>query len=74
MQVEVVVKYMQTNFGGRSFSRFGDLAPFCLPSKRPKFPFRPWTIAHGSQKIESAQKIHASRGCCEMHANQFWWA
>ena len=23
--------------------------------------------------MESAQRIHASRGWCEMHANQFWW-
>ena len=28
----------------------------------------------GVKKIESAQKIHASRGIFEMHANQFWWA
>ena len=28
--------------------------------------YSPW-----DQKIESAQKIHASRGCCEMHGNQF---
>ena len=35
---------------------------FRLPSKWPKSPFRPWTIVHGGQKIESAQKIHASRG------------
>ena len=35
---------------------------FHLPSKWPKFPFGPWTIVHGGQKIESAQKIHASRG------------
>ena len=73
MQVEVDVKCMQTNFGGCSLSHFRDLAPFCLPSKRQKFPFRPWTIAHGGQKIESTQKIHASRGCCEMNANHFWW-
>ena len=35
------------------------------------------TLVHGVQKIdqiESAQKIHASRGWCEMHAHQFWWA
>ena len=31
-------------------------------------------VVHGGQKIESAQKIHASRGWCERHANQFWWA
>ena len=27
----------------------------------------------GGQKIESAQNIHASRGQCKTHANQFWW-
>ena len=35
---------------------------FRLPSKWPNFPFGPWTIVHGGQKIESAQKIYASRG------------
>ena len=30
---------------------------FQTPSKRPKFPFRPWTIVHGGQKIELAQKF-----------------
>ena len=39
--------------------------------KRPNFPFRPWTIVHGGQKIELAQNIHASRSGCETHANQF---
>ena len=56
------MKRMQTNFGGRGLSGFGVMAPSCLPSKRPNFPFGPWAIVHGSQKIESAQKIHASRG------------
>ena len=28
----------------------------------PNFSFGPWTIVYGGQKIESAQKIHASRG------------
>ena len=74
MQVEVNVKCMETNFGGHGLSIFGDFAPFCFPSKQPKFPFRAWTIVHGGQKIESAQKIHASRGQCEMHGNQFWLA
>ena len=35
-----------------------------LLSKMAKFPFRPWTIVHGHQKfnrLESAQKIHASK-------------
>ena len=35
---------------------------FACLQKRPKFPFGPWTIVHGGQKIESAQKIQASRG------------
>ena len=62
MQVDVDVKCMQTNFGGCGLSGFGDIATFCWPSKRPNFPFRPWTIVHGGQKIELAQKIHAGRG------------
>ena len=74
MQVEVNVKCMEANFGGHDLSIFGDFAPFRFPSKQPKFPFRAWTIVHGGQKIELAQKIHASRGQCEMHGNQFWWA
>ena len=60
--VETDVKCMETNFGGRGISGFGVMAPFSLPSKRPKFPFEPWTIVHGGQKIEFTQKIHASRG------------
>ena len=62
MQVEVDVKHMQANFGGRGLCGFGFMAPFCLHSKRPNFPFGPWAIVHGGKKIESAQKIHASRG------------
>ena len=59
MQVEVDVKCMQTNFDGHGLSSFGVMAPFCSPSKQP---FGPWAIVHGGQKIELAQKIHASRG------------
>ena len=55
MQVEVDVKCMQTNFDGRDLSGFGVMAPFACLQKRPKFPFEPWTIVHGGQKIESAQ-------------------
>ena len=61
MQVDVDPKCMQTNFGGRGLSGFGDFAHFACLQKRPNFPFRPWTIVHGGQKMESAQKIHASR-------------
>ena len=47
MQVEVDVKCMETNFGGRGLSSFGDFAPFCLPSKTAKISLRtmnysPW--------------------------------
>ena len=143
MQVEVNVKCMETNFGWRSLSSFGDFTPFCFPSKTAKISlqsmdymspilaltlaFVAWAvIPYGGeaalsdlgvgvlyilavssisvysilmsgwasnskyaflgairaaaqmisyevgQKIESAQKIHASRGQCEMHGNQFW--
>ena len=62
MQVGVDPKRMQTNFGGHDLSGFEVMAPFRLLQKRPKFPFEPWAIVHGSQKIELTQKIHASRG------------
>ena len=47
MQVEVDMKCMQTNFGGRGLSSFGVMAPFCLPSKTAKISLRtmdysPW--------------------------------
>ena len=48
MQVEVNVLCMHTNFDGCRHSGFGDIATF---QKRPNFPFRPWTIVHGIQKI-----------------------
>ena len=38
------------------------------PSKRPKLPFGPWTIVHGGQKIELAQKfmqVEVDRKCME---------
>ena len=60
MQAEVVVKCMQTNFGGCGLPSFGDLTPFFFVQKLSKFPFGPWTIIYGGQKIESAQKIYAS--------------
>ena len=61
MQVDTDMKCMETNFGRPGISGFGVMAPFSLPSKWPKFPFGPWTIVHGGQKIELAQKIYASR-------------
>ena len=56
------MKCMQTNFDGHGFFGFGDFNPIRWPSKQPNFPFRPWTIVHGGQKIESAQKIYTGRG------------
>ena len=60
MQVEVDVKCMQINFGGRGLSGFGDIAPFSFPSKTAEISL--WTMDYRGQKIELAQKIHASRG------------
>ena len=48
MQVGIDVKFMHTKFGGCDLSSFGDIATF---QKRPNFPFDPWTIVHGHQKI-----------------------
>ena len=62
MQVEVDVKCMETNFGRHDIFGFRDFAPFLNAFKTAKFPFEPWTIVHGGQKMELAQKIHASRG------------
>ena len=35
MQVEVEVKFMQTNFGGHGLFGFGVMAPFACLRKRP---------------------------------------
>ena len=48
MQVGVDVKCMETKYGGGGLSTFGNIA--CL-QKQPNFPFGPWTIVHGHQKI-----------------------
>ena len=58
MQVGIDVTCMHTIFGGRGLSGFGDIAPFFSFKNSQNFPL----IVHGGQKIESAQKIHASRG------------
>ena len=59
MQVEVVVKFMQINFGGCSLFCFRDFANF-LPSQWSMAKFSLQTIVYGL-KIELAQKIVASR-------------
>ena len=74
MQVGINVTCMYTSFGGRVLSGLKDMATF---QKRPNFPFGAWTLVHGHGKFnrsESAQKIHASRSRCHVHAHQFWWA
>ena len=48
MQVCVDVTCMYTDFGGRGLFDFGDTATL---KKQPNFPFYPWTIVHGHQKI-----------------------
>ena len=76
MQVEVVVKCMQTKFGGRDHSTcsFRDSACFLFAFKMAKFPIRTMDYSPWGSKIESAQKIHANRDWRKMHVNQFWWA
>ena len=48
MQIGIDVTCMCTNSGGRDLSGFGDNI---TSQKRPNFPFDPWTIVHGHQKI-----------------------
>ena len=48
MQVEIDVKCIHTDFGGRGLSGFGDMTTF---QKRPNFPLGALTIVHGHQKI-----------------------
>ena len=48
MQVNIDELCMCTNFGGRDLFGFGDII---TSQKRPNFPFNPWTIVHGHQKI-----------------------
>ena len=52
MQVGIDVKCMHTNFGGRGLSGFGD-------------KISSWSIkVEKLNRLESAQKIHATRGQC----------
>ena len=61
MQIEVDVKCMQTNFGRRDLSGFGDFVPFSVAFKIASFSSN-HGIVHGAQKIELTQKNYASRG------------
>ena len=54
MQVGVDVTCINTNFGGRDLSGFGDIATF---KNGQFFPFDPWAIGHQKLNcLESAQK------------------
>ena len=48
MQVGIDVTCMYTKFGGRGHLRF---RRYHYSQKRPNFPFGPWAIVHGHQKI-----------------------
>ena len=48
MQVDLDVTCMYADFGVRSLSSFGDNI---TSQKQPNFPFGPWTLFHGHQKI-----------------------
>ena len=52
MQVEVNMKCMQANFGGRGLSVFGDFAPF---QKWPNLPFGPWGSKNRIGSINSCK-------------------
>ena len=65
MQVWIDVKFMHTNFGGCGFFGFGDIVTF----KNGQISLS--MVIKKFNHLESAQKIHASRGQCIVHAHQF---
>ena len=78
MQVEAGVKCTQTNFGVHGLFGFWRFCPFfnCLQNSL-NFPSDHGLQSMGVKKLnrlESAQKFHASRGGCVMHVHQLWWA
>ena len=67
MQIEIDVKCMHTNFGGRVLSSFGDIATskngqisLSTHVQLKNIMYSPWWSKKLNQ-IESAQNIHASR-------------
>ena len=59
MQVGIHVKCMHTNFNGRGLSSFGDIATF----KNSQISLSDHgMVTKKLNRIESTQKIHASRG------------
>ena len=74
MQVGVDVICMHINFGGCDLSGFGDFAPFCLPSKMAKFPFRgmdysPWSSENliDRNRLKKFMRVGMDVKC--MHTN-----
>ena len=65
---------MHTNFGGRDLSSFRDTVTL----KNSQFSLSEdgllSMVVKKFNRSESAQKIHANRDGCHMHAHQFWWA
>ena len=62
MQVGIDVKCIHTDFGRRGLFGFRDKISL-------------WSIkVEKFNHLESAQKIHATRGRCHVHTHQFWWA
>ena len=72
MQVKVNVLCMHNNFDGCRHSGFGDIATF----KNGQISLSNHALLQSMvikkfNHLESAQKIHASRGQCIVHAHQF---
>ena len=68
MKVEVNVLSMHTNFDGCRHSGFGDIANF----KNGQISFSDHgLVIKKFNRLELAQKNHASRGQCIEHAHQF---
>ena len=67
MEVEINVLSMHTNFDGRRQSSFGDIATF----KNGQISLSDHGLYKKFNHLELAQKIHASRVSCHMHAHQF---
>ena len=71
MQVEVNVLSMHTSFDGCRHSSFGDIATFKNGQISLSDHGHPAMDIKKFNHLESAKKIHASRGSCHMHAHQF---
>ena len=61
MQVEVDLKHMQTNFGGRGLSGFGVMARFRMPSKTAKVSL--WTM--GVKGVNKFMQVEVDVKCMQ---------